>query len=87
MAQLQILKPEDMKQTRPVDVAALKLLVNKKRNAATMNDLYITTVVDRLDWIAAQTSSGKVFTTTDNLRLVVDSIFFIWECELENCWS
>ena len=57
--------------------------VNKKRNATTMHDLYSTTVVDRLEWIAAQSSCGKVFTTTDNLRFVVDSIFFIWECEFK----
>ena len=58
--------------------------VNKKRNATTMHDLYTTTVMDRLDWISAQISNGTVFTTTDNLRFVVHSIFFIWECEFKN---
>ena len=57
--------------------------VNKKRNATTMHDLYTTTVMDRLDWISAQISTGTVFTTTDNLRFVVHSIFFIWECEFK----
>ena len=57
--------------------------VNKKRNATTMHDLYTTTVMDRLDWISAQISNGTVFTTTDNLRFVVHSIFFIWECEFK----
>ena len=36
-----------------------------------------------VDWISAQISNGTVFTTTDNLRFVVHSIFFIWECEFK----
>ena len=55
--------------------------VNKKRNATTMHDLYTTTAMDRLEWISAQISNGTVFTTTVNLRFVVHSIFFIWDCE------
>ena len=33
----------------------------------TMNDLYNTTVLDRLNWLSIEKASDRVFRTTDNI--------------------
>ena len=65
--------------------------INKKRNGMSMHDLYTTTVVDRLNWLQLQTQTETVFTTSDQFKFFVQSVFHIWECEmkqlLQEKWS
>ena len=59
-----------------------RIEINKKRNGMSMHDLYTTTVVDRLNWLHLQTQIEKIFTTTDQFKFYVHSVFHIWECEM-----
>ena len=50
----------------------------------TMDQIYTSTVTERLNWYEQQKKSKKCWKTSDGYHYVVYDVFYVWECEFKD---